>query len=323
MNAEERFNGPGIKYTVEAKATAIPVAQLASVIVWPQVKALLLLAKPGIVVAELAAALAGLLLTAAVLPTANQFLLLVITVTLAAGGAALANGLLDAERDRQMPRLAARCQALKLVGEKTVFCLASLLMMTSLVLAALYLNWLTALLLGMAIVAYLGFYTAWLKRTSPLALLVGAIPGALPPLIGAAAAGSITNSSLLLAVSIYLWQLPHFCFLALQYQEQYRLAGVPVFPDVYGQHRTNCLILLSSASLIPVALLFRLLGSASLLCVLVLLFTGIAWLACNLWAVQQRSRYRHGFLASLVYVVVVLAALMLDVIVRTPWLGDV
>jgi protoheme IX farnesyltransferase len=229
----------------------------------------------------------------------------------------LANGLLDAKRDRLMLRLAVRSQALELVGEKAVVIVASLAMLVSLLLAVQYLSWLTAVLVGVSIVAYLGLYTAWLKRTSPLALLVGAIPGALPPLIGAAAAGSISTAALLLVASIYLWQLPHFSFLALQYQDQYRLAGVPVFPVAFGRQRTCYLIVLSSTSLIPVLCSFWLLGAVSLFCALILLVAGIAWLAGNLWAVQQQSRYRYGFLASLVYLVVVLVALMLDVIIRT------
>lgn len=307
----------GIDYAVQPKGAVMPVASLTSMLLWPRIKGVLLLAKPGIVAAEVTAAIAGMLLASPILPTAKT-LLLVVTVALAASGAALANGLLDAKRDRLMLRLAARCQALQLVREKTVVIVAALAMLLSLVLAVQYLPWLTAVLIGISIIAYLGLYTAWLKRTSPLALLVGAIPGALPPLIGAAAVGAITPAALLLAASIYLWQLPHFCFLALQYQDQYRLAGVPVFPGVYGRPRTAWLILLSSAGLIPVIFTFWLLGAASLLCVLILLLAGMAWLAGNLWALQQQNRYRYGFVTSLVYLAVVLAALMLDAILRTP-----
>jgi protoheme IX farnesyltransferase len=280
--------------------------------------ALLILAKPGIVMAELAATLAGMLLSSPTFPSTDLLLWVFISVTLAGGGAAMSNGLIDAESDRLMPRLAARCNALNLAGEKLVLAVAIVSIVTSLVLAAFILNVLTALLLGTTIFTYLFLYTAWQKRISPFAVLVGGIPGAMPPLIGAAAAGSFTAAPALLSLVIYLWQLPHFLFLALEYQEQYSQAGVPVFPIIHGENLTKLLILASTALLIPATLFFRLFGSVSQPCSMTLLIASVTLLACSAWAIKLSTRYRHGFFASLLYLAFVLAVLISNATLYSP-----
>jgi protoheme IX farnesyltransferase len=259
-----------------------------------------------------------MLLASPTFPSTDILLWAVISVGLAASGAAMANGLIDAESDRLMPRLTARCHALNLAGEKLVLAVAIGTIVTSLVLAAFFLNLLTALLLGATILSYLFFYTAWQKRISPFGVLVGGIPGALPPLIGAAAVGSFSAAPTLLAVVIYLWQLPHFLFLALEYQEQYRQAGVPVFPLIHGEKLTKLLILASSALLIPVTLCFRLFCSLTPVCTITLLIASLTLLACSTWALKHRNRYRHGFFASLIYLTLLLAVLITDATLLMP-----
>jgi protoheme IX farnesyltransferase len=280
--------------------------------------ALVILAKPGIVMAELAATLAGMLLASPTFPSTDLLLWVFISVSLAAVGAAMSNGLIEAESDRLMPRLAARCYALNLAGEKLVLAVAIATIVTSLVLAALIINLLTALLLATTIFSYLFLYTAWQKRISPFAVLVGGIPGSIPPLIGAAAAGSFTAAPALLSLVIYLWQLPHFLFLALEYQEQYRQAGVPIFPIIHGEKLTKLLILASTALLIPATLFFLLFGSISPICSMSLLIASVTFLAYNAWAIKLITRYRYGFFASLLYLAFFLAVLISDATLYSP-----
>lgn len=277
-----------------------------------RIRALWCLAKPGIVMAELVAAVAGMLLASPSIPEMGVLFWTTMTISLAAAGAAMVNGLLDAAGDRMMPRLDRRSRALRLVGKPVTLVVALIAMGTSLVLAVIFLNPRTALLLGTTIIAYLLLYTAWQKRLSPWGVLAGGIPGALPPLIGAAAVGSITVPPLILAMIIYVWQVPHFWFLALQYQDQYRLAGVPVFPQVYGERLTGKLILWCAVLLLPLAISLRAVGACSTTCVMIMLITGAVFLAICYMALRN-DRYRAGFIASLAYLAILLMALITDI----------
>jgi protoheme IX farnesyltransferase len=278
--------------------------------------ALLLLTKPGIVLAEVVAGFAGILLAARGLSpaTANVFWCL-LALLLAASGAAMGNGVLDAEADRLMPRLAARSRALATVGKARVLTMALLLMGGAFLLTALFLNSLTLLLLAAACSSYLLLYTRWLKRSSPWGVLAGAIPGALPPLIGAAAvSSSVAALPLLLGVIIFLWQLPHFWFLALHYREQYQQAGIPVLPLTHGNDLTKRLTLWSALALFPVTLAFLFLGSFSPGFTLMTLLAGILFPFCCYCYLYLTAEYRRGFIASLVYLTVILVAIMAETI---------
>jgi protoheme IX farnesyltransferase len=277
------------------------------------------MARPGIVAAAMAAVLAGMLPTSLSIPTAGRLFWVMLCVALAASGAAMANGLIETSSDRLMSRLDLRCRALDLVGVREVRIVAAGCIGTSLVLAVIFINILTVLLLGVALFFYLYLYTVRLKRTSPMAVLAGGVPGALPPLIGAAAAGSLSAASLLLVVVLYVWQLPHFWFLALQCREQYRRAGVPVFPLVYGERLTKKLILAGNALVIPLSLSISIFNGNSTVCTLLLFFTGVILFFSSVWAVRSRDRYRHGFLGSLAYLTILLTALITDAFVHQPW----
>ena len=294
-----------------ATGAALPVVRAISL-----PAALLLLSKPGIVLAESAAGLAGILLASRGLPASAALVFWsLLTLIMAASGAAIGNCLLDAEADRLMPRLAARSRALATVGKVRALIIALLLMGGAFLLTALLLNSLTLLLLVAACSSYLLLYTRWLKRSSPWGVLAGAIPGALPPLIGAAALnGSVTALPLFLGLIIFIWQLPHFWFLALQYREQYRLAGIPVLPLTHGSELTKRLTLLSAVALLPVILAFSLLHSFSLVFTLVTLLAGILFPLCCYHYLYRTAEYRKGFIISLAYLAIILVAIMTELI---------
>ncbi len=274
------------------------------------VRALLRLAKPGIVLAETAMCLAGALLASPSSPPFSRFLLVMLCVAMAAGGAAMANCLLEEANDRLMTRLENRCQAIDSAGANAVRSISALLMATSLVLAAIFVNCITASLIGLTLFIYVFVYTSLLKLKSPLSVLAGGVAGALPPLIGAASTGSVTAAPLFLAVLVYVWQLPHFWFLALRYQDQYRLAGVPVFPLVYGELFTCRLIVAGNGLMIPLSLLIPGHFSSSAAWSLMVLLSGILNFSGSVWAVGKQSRYRFGFLFSLAYLAMLLATLI-------------
>lgn len=270
--------------------------------------ALLFLTKPGIVLAESAAGFAGILLASRGLPaSAATVFWSLLTLIMAASGAAMGNCLLDAEADRLMPRLAARSRALATVGKVRALVIALLLMGGALLLAAIVLNSLTLLLLAAACSSYLLLYTRWLKRSSPWGVLAGAIPGALPPLIGAAALnGSVAALPLFLGVIIFIWQLPHFWLLALEYRDQYALAGIPVLPLTHGEPLTKILILATATLLLPVTTALGLLCSFSSLYLLVVVVAGILFPLLCAVCLYQTHAYRTGFRASLLYLVCII-----------------
>lgn len=277
-----------------------------------KVRAVLKLSKPGIVAAETASCLAGALLASSASPDLGRLVLVLVCVAFAAAGAAMANCLIEAADDRLMPRLSARCQAFDRAGARVVRSVSALLMASSLVVAALYVNFITASLIGLTLFVYVFVYTSLLKLKSPLSVLAGGMAGALPPLIGAASTGSVTAAPLLLAALVYVWQLPHFWFLALRYQDQYHRAGVPVFPLVYGEQSTRRLIVAVNGLIIPLSLLVPWSFSSSAACILIVFVSGIVSFSGSVWAVGNRSRYRYGFLFSLAYLAMLLATLIAD-----------
>lgn len=291
-------------------SAALPVGRVPSL-----PGALLLLSKPGIVLAETVAGFAGMLLAdSGQLPAAATLCWGLLSLIMAASGAAMGNSLLDAAADRQMPRLAARCRALTIAGKDLVLILVLLLTGAAFVVSALFLNYLALLLLAAASGSYLLLYTLWLKRRSPWGVLAGAVPGALPPLIGAAAvSGHVSVLPLLLALIIFIWQLPHFWFLALQYQQQYHGAGIPLLPLTHGIALTKRLTLSGSAALLPTTLVFALFAPVSSGFILVILLAGIIFpLLCYRYLYRSEN-YRHGFIVSLVYLVIVFAAIIIDI----------
>ena len=277
--------------------------------------ALLLLSKPGIVLAETVAGLVGMLLAdSGQLPAAMTLCWGLLCLIMAASGAAMGNSLLDAAADRQMPRLAARSRALTIVGKDLVLILVLLLTGAAFVVTALFLNYLALLLLAVASGSYLLLYTLWLKRRSPWGVLAGAVPGALPPLIGAAAvSGHVSVLPLLLALIIFIWQLPHFWFLALQYHQQYHGAGIPVLPLTHGIALTKRLTLWSSAALLPATLVFALFAPVSTGFVSVILLVGIIFPMLCYRYLYRSENYRCGFIASLAYLVIIFAAIIVDI----------
>jgi len=285
---------------------------------WQNLGALLLLAKPGIVMAELAAAMTGMLLARPMMPSWATIFWLGIVVVLAASGAAMANNLIEAASDRLMPRLAARCLALTMAGEQVVGVVSTVFMALSLILAATFLNQRVTLFLGVAIASYLWLYTVRQKRNSPLAFLVGGIPGALPPLIGAVAVAPLSPAPLLLSLVIYCWQVPHFLFIALQYQSQYERAGLPVFPLVYGFQPTRYLILASGAILLLMPIAFRLFAATSMVGIAALVIAGGLFIVTSFRSLQQPRRYRQGCFNSMFYLALLLLVLIVDSALH-PW----
>src|SRR5438445_9816176 len=131
---------------------------------------------------------------------------------------------------------------------------------------ALALNVKAAALLAFTIFFYVVVYTVWLKRQTPQNIVIGGAAGALPPVIGwAAATGDIGLAPLILFLTIFLWTPPHFWALSLNRSNEYARAGVPMLPVVAGRAATTRQILIYSVLLVPISVLPSGLGFAGVI----------------------------------------------------------
>ncbi|MGO9772395.1 MAG: heme o synthase [Roseiarcus sp.] len=209
------------------------------------------LLKPRVMSLVVLTALAGMLCAPhRVHPVIGFASLLAIAV--GAGAAGALNMWWDADIDALMARTRSRAIPAGLIepGEALFFGL-TLAFFSVLTLAAAA-NLIAAGLLAFTIFFYVVIYTMWLKRSTPLNIVIGGAAGALPPVVGyAATGGGVTFDSLLLFAIIFVWTPPHFWALALVKSRDYERAGVPMLPNVKGASRTRLEILIYSLLLAP------------------------------------------------------------------------
>ena len=247
-------------------------------------------------------------------PWASLLHTLVGTV-LVAGGAATLNQLIELPFDTQMRRTARR----PLVSQRIEPSHALWFGISLSVIGAIYLavttNALASLLSILTLLGYLFLYTP-LKRKTPLCTLIGALPGATPPLIGwAAASGRLDGNAWLLFAIVFLWQFPHFMAIAWMYREDYARAGYVVLPagkskDYYVAWQT----LLPSLALFAMALGPAIRGESGIVYVVGALVLGSAFLCYSARFALQMSTVsaRQLLFASILYLPALFAFLALD-----------
>jgi protoheme IX farnesyltransferase len=187
---------------------------------------------------------------------------------------------------------------------------------------AWFVNGLTALLSALTLLIYVFAYTP-LKRISEINTLVGAIPGALPPLIGATAAlGKFSVEGWTLFAILAFWQLPHFYAIAWMYKDDYRAAGLRMVStnDPNGT-RTGIHAVVSAVILLPVSLLPAWIGHSGLFYALAAGLLSLVFIAAAIRFAQRpdRPRARALFLTSIIYLPLILTALALDIPIKN-WL---
>jgi heme o synthase len=181
---------------------------------------------------------------------------------------------------------------------------------------AWFTNGLTATLASLALFTYVVLYTP-LKQRSSLALFVGAVPGAIPPLMGwTAATGRLDAGGLALFAILFCWQLPHFLAISMYLKEDYARGGLRVFALVHGDRATKAWAAVTSLALVPVSLMLLPLGLAGPVYAVaaVLLGTGLSAHALSgLWQRGPANRWaRNFFLLTLVYLTLLFAALLVS-----------
>ena len=234
---------------------------------------------------------------------------------LVASGAAALNQLLEREYDAKMRRTASRPLPSGRLQPTTVMIFGGVCAVAGLVYLALLVNLLTSVLGAVTLVSYLFIYTP-LKRVTWTNTLVGAIPGALPPLMGwTAARNELGGEGWALFAILAFWQLPHFFAIAWMYRDDYAKAGFIMLPNVdadgsrTGQQAVVNTVALFAAILCP--FFFKMAGTTYLVAA-ILLGAGFLFYAIQFSRQLTIVRARQLFLASIIYLPLLLTALVWD-----------
>ncbi|HEU5066143.1 MAG TPA: heme o synthase [Gaiellaceae bacterium] len=279
----------------------------------------LTLTKPRIMSLLLLTGLCGMIVGAGGLPPLRLVAVTMVGLGLACGGASALNHVLDADIDRLMgKRTRSRPVAAGRVPAPYALEFGLALMAFSFVLLAGVVNPLTAHLALAGGLFYVLVYTRFLKRSTPQNIVIGGAAGAVPPLVGwAAATGDLTLPALVLFTVVFLWTPPHFWALALLIKRDYEAAGVPMLPVVRGEDETARQIVLYTAALVAFTLAPALWGMFGLVYLVAAAALGAAFLALAWMLRRERTPARAGLLFhySLLYLALLFVAMALDTVV--------
>jgi heme o synthase len=273
------------------------------------------LTKPRLNFLVVATSAAGYYLGAASPIEPGAMIVAVAGTALVAGGAAVLNQLYERDTDALMRRTRMRPLPAGRVVPADAGLFGAALSILGLALLAARANWLSASLAFTTLLVYLAVYTP-MKRRTPAATLVGAVPGALPALIGwTASHGSVAVGGAALFAIVFLWQIPHFMAIAWLYRDDYGKAGFPLLPVIEpngvraGRHAVAY-----AAALLPVALVPTLAGLAGIVYLVSSALLGVAFLAlaARFWLQRTDAAARWLFFGSIVYLPLIWIVLVAD-----------
>ncbi|MCH7595874.1 MAG: protoheme IX farnesyltransferase [Planctomycetes bacterium] len=288
---------------------------------WGRLGAYVELTKPRIAVLVLIATAVGF---HAALPVGSSLVAgaalihTLIATALVAAGANILNQYLEVEQDARMVRTAGRPLPTGRVTCSEALVLGSASAGIGVLYLAVMVNALAASLAALTLVSYVFIYTP-LKQKTAFCVFVGAIPGALPPVIGwAGGCGSLGMGAWLLFTILFFWQLPHFAAIAWQYRDDYARGGFPLLSviDPNGQ-RTQLHLITHTVGLLIVSVLPAMAGMAGPIYAVSAMVLGLAFLASGIVFVIRKTTQaaRLHVVASIAYLPLLLAILVID---KTP-----
>lgn len=234
---------------------------------------------------------------------------------MAVGAANTLNMYLEREGDKLMERTQTRPLADGRMNPNTALIFGLFLGTTSVALLWFFVNPLTAILALFAQLSYVLVYTP-LKRVTPLALIIGAVPGAMPPLMGwTALTNGLEKPGIVLFLILLLWQVPHFIAISLYHKSDYLRAGIKTIPVVRGDVNAKIQAFAYSLTMIPITLLFIPLNFAGWIYGAAALIVGLWYAGLSFkgfFANADGPWARQFFLASLIYLPVLTFALWID-----------
>jgi protoheme IX farnesyltransferase len=242
-----------------------------------------------------------------------------------AGACGALNMWWDADIDANMARTAMRPIPRGVVPPLEALAIGILLSVVSVAALAIQVNVLAAALLALTIAIYVPLYTVVLKRSTPLNIVIGGAAGALPPVIGwAAATNSVSAGPIAMFLIIFLWTPPHFWALALCRSGDYERVGVPMLPNVVGPVKTCQQIVAYSVLLVPASLGPLAIPGVGLLygAVAVAADAALIWRALALYRLREgdesaRRKAAMGLFGySILYLFILFAAMLAEVMLR-------
>ena len=276
--------------------------------------ALIELGKPRITGLVMVTMLCGALVAPGLRPLVRLLIAMLGTALVVASANAL-NMYIERDTDALMRRTATRPLPTGRLSPETALSFALVCGVIGLTVLVLWVNLASAGLALLALVSYVLAYTP-LKRSTGYALHVGAVPGAIPPLIGwASMTGSLAPRAFPLFLILLVWQLPHFLAIATFRREEYARAGLVVQPNASGLAATRRSILIYSTVLLAVSLSPLVLGMAGIWYAIVASLLGLGFLGFAAFGRGTKTVDRWAkllFLASLPYLVLVYAALVIS-----------
>jgi protoheme IX farnesyltransferase len=302
-----------------ARTAEVETAEAAELLpVGRRIKDFIILSKPVIVLLLLVTTYAGMVVGGKALPSLPLTVWTLLGGALAAGGSSALNQFIDRDTDKDMQRTArrplpdGRLKPAEGLAYGLGACLAAFFLL------AVTVNLLAAVLSFAGMVYYVLIYSIWLKRLTVQNIVIGGGAGAIPPLVGwAAATGGLNIPSLFLFAIIFFWTPPHFWALALVRRKDYARGRVPMLPVIRGEAETRKQIFIYTIELVVLTLLmpvFKLTGTVYLVSALVL---GL-WLIHTAWRVYRDGgnkiaweMYRY----SSMYLAFLMLALVIDVLI--------
>lgn len=274
-----------------------------------------MLTKPVVVLLLLVTTFAGMVIGARAWPSLGLVFWTLLGGAMAAGGSGAINQYIDRYDDIRMQRTqkrpipSGRMAPAEGLAFGVALCLASFFVLVA------FVNLLAALLSLAGIIYYVLLYSIFLKKATVQNIVIGGGAGAIPPLVGwAAATGSLNIPSLFLFAVIFMWTPPHFWALAIVRQKDYARAGVPMLPVVRGEKEARFQILIYTAELVGLTLLLPLFGlGSSLYLVLATLLGGwLLYSAYQVWRKEGNKVAWKMYRYSSMYLAFLFFALMID-----------
>lgn len=292
------------------------LSQTSGRVTFKELKAII---KMGLVQGNLIPAFAGswlaiVLANHSFLSSIPQILLMLIGSTLIMGGACALNNYYDQDIDRIMPSKQARPTVNDRISNKNLLILSFGMMVIGEI-ALFILNIPSGVIGLMGIIGYVSFYSIWSKRHTTWNTVIGAFPGAVPPVIGwTAIEGQLSMTAIALFLVIFCWQPIHFYALAIKRQDEYSAANIPMLPSVKGFNRTRIGMFVWLILLLPLPFLLSDLGPGPVFIGLATLLN-LGWIYLGLTSYKKKSDHMKWatlmFVYSLNYLVLFFALVVI------------
>ena len=279
------------------------------------------LTKPEIISLLLVTTICTMFIATRDMPSPWLILWTTIGGALSAGGANALNCYVDQDIDQEMTRTRRRPIPAGRMEPQQVLIFGLTLAVLSFMVMLLGVNMLAAVLSLAGLLFYVFVYTLWLKRSTPHNIVIGGAAGAVPPLVGwAAATGRVDLAAWWLFAIIFFWTPPHFWALALLIKKDYARAGVPMLPVVRSEDYTRWQIVLYSLLLLPLTAMLFAIGALGVvyLVLAVILSSVFIWYAVRLLRGATLGWARRTYRYSLLYLALLFGSMVLDHAVASP-----